>query len=202
MALQAEVEVEVRALAQGGALQQAATRALDAYAAELFGFLVHLMGNEGDAGDVFSQTVEDMWAALPAFQFRCSMRTWLYVLGRHAGSRFRRSPWADRARRADGSDVQSLVALARTRTSPWLRTEIKTGFAAIRESLGEEDRAILALRVDRDLPWEDVALVTLDDDAPDQATITREMARLRKRFQLLKEELRSKAIEAGLIEQS
>ncbi len=202
MGLQPEVEVEVETLVRAGALQQAATRVVDAYGSELFGFLVHLMGNDADAGDVFSQTVEDLWAALPKFEFRCSLRTWVYVLGRHAGSRFRRSPWADRERRGGSSEVQSLVQLARSRTQPWLRTEIKTGFAMIRESLSDEDRAILALRVDRDLPWEDIARVTLDeaDGEPEQAAITREMARLRKRFQLLKEELRTRAIAAGLIE--
>jgi RNA polymerase sigma-70 factor (ECF subfamily) len=83
---------------------------------------------------------------------------------------------------------------------PWQRTEIKDGFSAIRESLEPDDRILLTLRVDRDLPWDDVARVMLDGDDPDSETLKRECDRLRKRFQLLKTELRKRAQEAGLLD--
>ena len=56
------------------------------------------------------------------------------------------------------------------------------------------------LRVDRALPWQDIARVTLGDEVVDELAHEREVARLTKRFQLLKEDLRRRAKEAGLID--
>lgn len=192
-----EIEGEIQGLLRARELDQAATRIVETYGPELFGFLTHMLGNEGDAGEVFSQTAEDLWKGLGTFGFRCSTRTWLYVLGRHAASRYRRSPWH---RRGTESRIQSLVDVARSRTKPWLRTEVKDKLGALRESLAEEDRALLVLRVDRDLPWEDVARIMLDGEDPDAKRVARETDRLRKRFQLLKDELRRRASEAGLLD--
>ena len=189
---------ELRAWVKAGEHDRAATAILETYGPELFGFLVHTLGNEADAGEVFSQVGEDLWKGLPAFGFRCSVRTWLYVLGRHAISRYKRSPWQ---RRAGESKVQSVVDLARSRTQPWLRTEVKDKFAALRDGLDEEDRTLLVLRVDRDLAWNEIACVMLGVDDPDPAALGRETDRLRKRFQLLKGELRRRAQAAGLLDE-
>src|SRR5262245_4732889 len=121
----AEVEAELGALLAERAFDRAATRALEAYGAELFGFLIHLLDSQPDAAEVFSQVSEDLWNGLPQFSGQCSLRTWLYVLGRHAAARFRRSPWNRRARRTGDSRFDELVAHARTNTQPWQRTDVK-----------------------------------------------------------------------------
>ena len=193
------VDSEVQELVKSGSLDQAATKVLEAYGSELFGFLVNMTKSESDAGEIYSQAAEDLWKGLPTFGFRCSLRTWLYVLGRHAVSRFKRSPWNKGDRRGGDSRIQSIADMARSRTSPWQRTEIKDRFAAIRATLDDEDRTLLTLRIDRDMPWEDVARVTLEADEPDAKTLQRETERLRKRFQILKGELRKRAIAAGII---
>ncbi len=195
-----DVEAEVSALLADGAFERAATRAIEAYGPEVLGFLAHVVGNGADAEEVFSQVTEDLWRGLPTFAGRCSVRTWLYVLARHAVARFRRAPWNHRGRRTGDDRLDALVAHARTRTQPWLRTEVKDRWRALREALSDEDRAILVLRVDRALPWRDVARVTLDDEAPDDATLQREVERLNKRFTTLKRELRERARAAGLLD--
>lgn len=192
-----ELEVELAALIRAKQLDQAATRALESYGAELYGFLISFLGNEADAAEVFSQVGEDLWKGLPSFGLACSVRTWLYVLARHAAARFRRSPWN---RRTGDSKLDALVELARTRTNQWLRTDVKDRFRALREGLDPDDRSLLVLRVDRGLSWEEVARVTLGVEAPDAAALTRETDRLRKRYQLLKDELRRRAAEAGLLD--
>ena len=192
-----ELEVELAALIRGKQLDRAATRALEAYGAELYGFLVGTLGNEPDAAEVFSQVGEDLWKGLPSFALGCSVRTWLYVLARHAAARFRRSPWN---RRTGESHLEALVEAARTRTQPWLRTEVKDRFRALRDALDPDDRSLLILRVDRGLAWEEVARVTLGVEAPEAAVLGRETDRLRKRYQLLKDELRRRADEAGLLD--
>jgi RNA polymerase sigma-70 factor, ECF subfamily len=195
-----EVDGDVAARVREGNLEAAATRVLETYGSEVFGFLVNLMGQETAASDVFSQVGEDVWAGLPKFQFKCSVRTWIYVLARHAAARYRRSPWNKTDRRGNESRVQSLVDVARSRTSPWQRTEIKDKFSALRDGLDPDDKILLTLRIDRDLSWEEVARVMIDGDDDGAAALKRETDRVRKRFQLLKTELRKKAQEAGLLD--
>ena len=193
----ADLEDELAGLIRGKQLDLAATRALEGYGAELYGFLVSFLGNESDAADVFSQVGEDLWKGLPSFKLACSVRTWLYLLARHAAARFRRSPWN---RRTGDSRLEGLVELARTRTQPWLRTDVKDRFKAMRDALDPDDRSLLVLRVDRGLSWEEVARVMLGEETASDAELSRETDRLRKRYQLLKDDLRRRARELGLID--
>jgi RNA polymerase sigma-70 factor, ECF subfamily len=195
--MDAEPEAGLVALVRAGAFEQAATAALDHYGSELYGFLIGELG-DSNAAEVFGQMCEDLWKGLPGFGFRCSIRTWLYVLARHAASRFRRSPW--QRKRTGDSKLEAVIDHGRSRTAPWQRTEVKDRWRALRESLAPDDRALLVLRVDRDLSWDDCARVTLESDSVDDADIAREAARLRKRFQLLKDDLRARAKAAGLID--
>src|SRR6185503_6749270 len=99
------------------------------------GFLVHLLESQPDAAEVFAQMGEDLWRGLPEFAQECSVRTWLYVLARHAAARFRRSPWNRRARRTGDDRFDALLEELRTNTQPWQRTDVKDRFAALRASL-------------------------------------------------------------------
>jgi RNA polymerase sigma-70 factor, ECF subfamily len=185
-----DIEAELSALLRERRLEEAATRAVEGYGAEVCGFLANVLGSESDAVEVFAQVTEDAWRGLSGFNGQCSLRTWLYVLARHAAARFRRSPWNQRERRTGDAALDTLITQARARTEPWLRTSVKDRFRLLRESLDPDDRALLVLRVDRDLRWEEIARVTLGSESPDAAALKRESERLRKRFQLLKDELR------------
>ena len=197
--MERDVEAELATLIVQRAMERVATRALEEYGDEVYGFLVNRLGSEHEAAEVYAQVGEDLWKGLPTFSCKCSIRTWLYVLARHAASRFRRSPWAHRGRRTGDSALDEAIARPRSGTAPWLRTEVKDRFAALREALDEDDRTLLVLRVDRAMAWHDIALVMLDDDEPDDQLIKRETNRLMKRFQLLKDELRAKAKELGIV---
>lgn len=194
-------EAELASLLRERDLDRAATRALEIYGPELYGFLVQLI-REPDSADVFSQVCEDLWRGLPAFRAQCSVRTWLYVLARHAAERFRRSPWNQRARRTGDSRLDALAEESRSRTQPWLRTEVKDRWHQLRDALDADDRSLLVLRVDRQLAWEDVARVMLGGESPDPGELHRESERLRKRFQRLKQQLRELARDAGLVQGS
>jgi len=196
-----DLEQQIQSLLEKGDLQRAASRAVEGYGPEVFGFLVSLVRDTRDASEVFSQTCEDLWVGLERFEGRCSMRTWLYTLARHAAARFRRSPHRRPGRRRALSQVSEIADRVRTQTLPFLRTEAKSELARIREALDEEDRALLVLRVDRGLSWNDIALVFAGDDAS-KATLERTSARLRKRFQAVKSEIRKRAREAGLLPSS
>jgi RNA polymerase sigma-70 factor, ECF subfamily len=66
--------------------------------------------------------------------------------------------------------------------------------AKLRAELDPEDQTLLILRVNRQLPWRDIARIMTDEgDASDDDELKRRAAALRKRFERLKEELRAKA---------
>jgi RNA polymerase sigma-70 factor (ECF subfamily) len=188
---------------KAGDMRAAAAMALETHGAEIFGFLVALHKDPDDADDAFSLFAERLWQTFPAFEWRCSVRTWCYLLARNASTLVRRAE----ARHARGAvpltgvgEVEELVARIRTETLSVLRTEKRTAFARIRDELPEEDRMLLILRVDRQLPWRDVAAVlATGGDAPDEQALAREAARLRKRFQLVRERLRAMGKERGLL---
>jgi RNA polymerase sigma-70 factor (ECF subfamily) len=192
-----DLEQRIRSSLDAKDLRAAATIAVEGYGPEVLGFLISLLRDENDAADAFSQTCADLWSGLARFEGRSSFRTWLYVLARHAATRLRRSPHRRSGRNVPISEVTDIAEAVRSRTMPHLLTAVKDRFAAIRDALPEEDRALLVLRVDRKMSWNDIALVLYPDDPPEE--LARASARLRKRFQLLKDEIRTLAREVGLV---
>jgi len=181
----------------------AATLALGAYGAEIFGFLLAFHRDSDDASEVFSLFSERLWRDLPGFRGDSSFRTWAYALARHASLNYRR----DARRRGgrleslpDDSGHAAFAQKVRSETASYLRSQAKARFAALRESLPSEDQALLILRVDRGLSWNDLALVLHEGGAPlGDAGRKREAARLRKRFQLLKARLLELGRGAGVV---
>jgi RNA polymerase sigma-70 factor, ECF subfamily len=193
-----DVEAEVARLRAAGQLKEAATLAIESYGPEVLSFLEVMLRGHADSSDAFAQACEDLWKGLPRFEGRAAMKTWFYTLARHAASRLRRTSRPDRL--AAISEITGVADRVRSRTQPYLKTEVKAGFAAIRASLDETDRLLLVLRIDRAMSWNDVARVMADagDDESDEA-VARAAARLRKRFQTVKESIRERAVEVGLI---
>ena len=181
-----------------GRLTEAATLVIERYGPEVLNFVETMLRDHADAGDVFAQACEDLWKGLPRFEGRSSTKTWFYTLARHAASRLRRS--FHHKRLASLSDISEVAERVRSRTRPHLKTDVKLGVAEIRASLNETDRMLLVLRVDRGMSWNDVARVMTDgEDGDSDEDLARAAARLRKRFQSVKETIRARAIASGLI---
>jgi RNA polymerase sigma-70 factor (ECF subfamily) len=198
----AALERELGELHGAGDFEAAATRAVRGYGPELLGFLHAILHDPDLAGEVFSQLCEDLWRGLPAFEARASFRTWLYTLARHAAwRRLRRDQHGRRHLPLDDCSMVSRVEQeVRAATLPHLRTETKDRLVALRESLPVEDQTLLILRIDRGLDWNDLVRVLHEGASFDAATLKRESARLRKRFQLLKDRLRERARAEGLLQ--
>jgi RNA polymerase sigma-70 factor (ECF subfamily) len=193
-------EDEIRVLRESGDLAGAATLTIRAYGAEVLGFLIGLARSETEGEEVFAQASHDLWVGIPSFRGSCSMRTWYYALARHAASRRRRAPQQRPGHNVPISEVSDLVQGIRTETAPYLQSRVKDQFAEIRESLEPDDRWLLVLRVDRNMSWTDIARVMTTDDAEvSEEEMARIAARLRKRFQHVKELIRDRARAAGLL---
>jgi RNA polymerase sigma-70 factor (ECF subfamily) len=193
-----DAETEIARLREAGQLKEVATRAIETYGAEIVHFLEVMLRHHADASDAFAQACEDLWRSLPRFEGRSSMKTWFYTLARHAALRQRRAPHARRTTTL--SEITDVAARVRSRTRPHQRTEMKAGLAAIRAALDESDRALLVLRVDRGMSWSDVARVMAEEgEVPVGDDLARAAARLRKRFQSVKESIRARAAASGLM---
>jgi RNA polymerase sigma-70 factor (ECF subfamily) len=201
----ARFEEQVRELCARGDQSGAATAVLRTYGPEILGFLTAIHRDAVEAEDAFSDLAEGVWRGLPSFAWESSVRTWAYAIARNASLRRRRDAGRRGRRVANESDsfFQGVVAKVRTETTAFLRTEKRTRLQALRDALPEEDRALLVLRVDRSLPWNDVARIVCEDadlEPRDAAALAQEAARLRKRFQLVKDRLRELARREGLVE--
>lgn len=196
-----DVEAQVREAHRSGDLEAAARVGLSHYRAEVYSFLCARLRSEADAHEVFAQTSEDVWRGISDFRWQCSFRTWLYTLARHAAIRFERSP-ANRARlRESLSRVPEAVDRERSRTRPYLRTDVKDRLSQLRETLTPDEQSLLVLRVDRGLSWEEVSRVLYDDGEPDEATLRRHAVNLRQRFRQLTERIRERARAEGWLDE-
>ena len=197
------IERQIRALCEAGEREKAATLLVESYGREIFRFLLSRLRDHDASSEVFSQFTEDLWKGLGGVRWECSVRAWSYTLARHAASRY----VADARRRRDreaplpsASGLHDVAQKIRTQTLAAARTEVKTRVAELREQLPMDDQTLLILRVNRRLDWKEIARVMIDEgeDTTDGA-IDKQAARLRKRFQGVKEKLRRMASDAGLL---
>jgi len=189
-----DIDRELRVMLADGHVERATELAIRTYGPELVGWLCSILTSEADAQDAFSRASEELWRSLQRFDGRCSIRTWCYMLARHAASHVRSRP--RNAREVLVSHVPSVLGAV---THVWNTT--KQGqqraadvYAQIRAELDDEDQTLLVLRVDRNLGWKEIAQVLLDE-ASDADAVERKAATLRKQFERVKERLRALAAE-------
>lgn len=195
-------ESEIRAAWQRGDMAAASSALLTRLGPEILGYLVGMHRDIDAANDVFSLFCERIWRELPGFEWRCSVRTWAYLIVRrlsidHLRSETRRTRRIDPISQVSGwSEIAEQV---RTATLPFLQTGPRDALRALRDRLPADDRMLLVLRIDRALSWTELAHVFLGEAAADARRLKQEAARLRKRFQLVKDRLRRWMIEDGVL---
>ena len=196
-------EHDVRRLCEAGDFDSAVAAALRGYGREILEFLIAFHRSEADASEVFSVFAEGLWKGTPGFAWRSSFRTWAYVIARRASLHHLRKARRRAAQIApfpEESNISVLAQKVRTETLSFLRTQRRSRLLLLRDSLPPEDRALLMLRVDRQLPWNDLARVLHEGEAElDDAALKREAARLRKRYQLVKDKIYEMARREGLV---
>jgi RNA polymerase sigma-70 factor, ECF subfamily len=200
-----ELERRIQDLHDQRELDRAAEVAMRGYGGEIWHFLVALHRRDEEAAqETFSMFAEGLWRSLPGFRWHCSFRTWAYAIARKSSLRQRRDARRRAARNRmlpEGSSLSLLVGQIPRDCSGTTQVERRTKLMELREALPEEDQALLMLRVDRQLAWNDLAHVLGDDSSSPLAgeDLAREAARLRKRFQSVRKKLREAAEREGLI---
>ena len=195
-------EREVRERCATGEVADATTLALRLYGRELFQFLLHTHRDEQAASDVFALVAEDTWRGMASFRWESTLRAWMYSIARNASHQLRKSQ-RKHARSIPMSDKENVFLEVadqiRTETLTFLRTESRSALDRLREELTVDERMLLSLRVDRGLSWPDIAAVYEAEASDTEADPKKRAVRLRKRFQLLKDRLRKRGRELGIL---
>lgn len=194
----AGLDERVRELVEAGDVSGAVSKVVRDLGPEILGFLSRVMGNDDDADEVFAAVSHRLWRSLAAFQWNSSLRTWVHVIAHNEMQRFRKD--AKRHVHARISELASVLAAVKTETRGRQLSALEHTISRLREELPEQDRAILVLRIDRALPWDEIALAFSEDPercSPEERQ--REAARLRKRFQLVRDRLAKRARAEGLL---
>jgi RNA polymerase sigma-70 factor (ECF subfamily) len=194
-------ETVIRRAFDAGLMDLAATSAINTYRDQIVSFIRTRVRDSGDACEVYSMFMEDLWRGLPAFNWRCSMRTWSYCLARNATTRYLSAPTRRRAQQAvpQPEALENIAAAVPTTAQPYMRDTVQDRFRAIREALSDSDQTILILRIDRTMSFRDIAITLHGDTDLGEDALAREAARLRKAFERIKVELRRLAERAGLL---
>jgi RNA polymerase sigma-70 factor (ECF subfamily) len=172
---------------------KAATLALEGYGGRILGYFALVLRDEDAAEEVYARFSEDLWSGIAGFRGEARFRTWAFQVAHNALCSFRRDPFRRRGRRLATAEIASLTAgSAREPTPSFRRTTVKHAIDALRARLDPDDRALLALRIDQRLSWHEVALVWASSENVSEAG-------LRKRFERLKDRLRTLAREEGLL---
>lgn len=198
-----DVESRIKAFVEAGDHQSAASLAIREYGPSIFALLVNRLRSKSDAEEVFSVFCEKFWIGLPSFEWRCRLQGWAHLIARNCANDFKGAVDNHPSRRPPFPTNQTpreLVDEARTVTANFRRTEARDRVRELREQLDPDDQMLLVLRVDQGMAWRELAVALgggteiLEGDE-----LEREVARIRKRFQRIKEELRRMAAKAGLL---
>jgi RNA polymerase sigma-70 factor (ECF subfamily) len=195
-----ELDDRVRAFAGAGDVRRAVDVALRALGPDVLGFLSGVLRNDADADEVFAEVSVRFWQSLETFQWRCSLRTWLHVIAGREATRLRLRDRRHVQGRVPISQLAEVIAAVITETRSRERSARQRAVERLRAELPEEDRILLVLRIDRGLPYDEIALAFVED--PERCSDEereREAARLRQRYHLIKKRLTKRARDEGLL---
>lgn len=193
-ALAVDLEDRIQALLAARDLRGAATEAIRGLGPQVLRYLGSVLHDEADVNEAFGMFAESLWRGLPSYEHRSAFRTWALRLAWNSALDVRNEAWRRRARRFATGEMSALAAELQT-TSTARAARQRVALDRLRAALTPEERALLSLRVDQELPWQDVAEILSPREGPPLAPGT-----LMKRFERLKERLGRLAREQGLLE--
>jgi RNA polymerase sigma-70 factor (ECF subfamily) len=189
-----DAELLIARLLDGGDTRGAATEIVREWGPQILGYLAATLRDEDAAQDAFAQFTEDLWGGLPSFRRECPVRVWAWRLAWHAAARTARDPYRNRGRRFATGEMSGLAATYGSIPTAVWTDERSAKLDALRAALDPEERTLLILRVDKQMPWSEVAQVLSTTESPVDP------AALRKRFERIKAKLAESARAQGLVE--
>ena len=190
----ADLDARVRGLLAGGDAPAAATLAIQELGPPVLRYLRSLLRDEDDASDAFSVFAENVWRGVSGWRGEGSLRAWCFRLAWNAATNMRNEAWRRKGRRFFTGEASALAEEIRTRSHVRVERQ-RQALDRLRETLDVEDASLLALRIDQQLSWAEIAEIASTRDGERV-----EAAALMKRFERLKVRLARLARDEGLIE--
>jgi RNA polymerase sigma-70 factor (ECF subfamily) len=119
---------------------------VDRYTNEMYRLAVSLVGNAADAEDVVQETFSGAFQALPNFDGRSSVRTWLSRILVNQAAKWRRR-----------RKVRRTVVLDAAAPGPSPESGLRIDVLGALETLSPEHREIIALREFQGMSYEEIA---------------------------------------------
>lgn len=188
-----DIDSAVREALDEGDPRRATEIALEAYGTELYNYIRRTVRTEPVADDAFQDFALDLLDGWDQFDWKSSVKTWAYSVARNATHRRLRKENPGERRRLHTDEQKELAAeWTRTTTRNWEKSEAKQWLWETVEEFDPEDRELLVLRLGNQMEWSEVARVIEGDEDLDGDELRRASARLRKRYQRLKDKLRER----------
>jgi RNA polymerase sigma-70 factor, ECF subfamily len=152
-------EGAIRAALDGGDTGRAAVELVRRYAGEIRRFCTHAIGSPLEGEDLAQEVLGEACRSLPGFRGHSTIRTWLYRVAWHKvydqRKRFARQPRVVPLDGLEGEDVPRCGGDAPDEALAGDEQRRLLG-QALRQ-LSHDDRTIIALRVEQDLPYQEIA---------------------------------------------
>jgi RNA polymerase sigma-70 factor, ECF subfamily len=188
-----DLERRVNELLAAGDADAAAAETIRGLGAQIMRYLRSLLRDEDDAGDAFSRFVEKLWRALPSFRGECSLRGFCHRVAWGEAQHVKGEAYRRRGVRLRNT-MASRIADEVRRSSSRERERRADHLTQLRAELDPEEQNLLALRLEQELSWREVALILAVPGEPPPTE-----AALRKRFERTKQKVAALARLRGLI---
>lgn len=187
------LERAVRDRLDSGDLSRAVALVVEGLGPSVRAYLRTLL-QEDDADEAFLEFQENVLKGLRGFRWQCPLRAWTHRVAFHSASRIWRRP----ERRFEVPLPSSASRLGPgSKGPPPGASGRHAGLALLRRNLSVEDQTLLTLRVDRELEWEEIAVVLGEEENGEEVV---QAVALRKRYERLTRRLREEARRHGLID--
>ncbi len=192
-----DLEARVTSLLAEREYRGAATEVIRGYGPRALGYLHRLLGNDADAADAFSMFAEQVWRGMPNFEGRSSVKTWAFKAAWSAAMKVRDDAWRRLREGLPSSAASHLADEVRTNTA--LRFEaLRRELEILRAELTPEDQTLLALRLDQELTWEEVAEgLSIEGREIDSATLRKRYERIKARLATIVRERKDHGVAKG-----
>lgn len=174
-------ETEILDLLKKQHYDDAFKRVVKVYGAELHGYCCGVLASDEDGADLYQDLLAAAWTGLPRFKAASSVRTWAYGIAHHQAQRRRRRYSRKHAVRLNTDTAERLT----NHGSAPLDSKVAQGarmaqLQKLRQKLSLVEREILILRVERGLPFKEVAQILGIQEAAARVRFQRTRERLRR----------------------
>jgi RNA polymerase sigma-70 factor, ECF subfamily len=176
------LQSRVERLVAKGDTSAAATLVLKEFGPEILRFLSSVLREDDDAADAFSQFAENLWRGLGSFRGHSSLRTWAFRVAWNSAFSLRNDAWHRYGRRFETGEASRLAEELRTKTVVRVARQ-HDALEKLRQTLSTEDQTLLALRLDREFSWEEIAeILSTSGERVQPLTLMKRFERLKKRL--------------------